>query len=322
MINVYDLVVVGGGPCGIAAVVEAKVNGIKNVLLLEKGDNHSQTIRHFYKDKKRVDKEYKGMESETKGSVAFEAGTKESTLDHFDSLLDNDKIDTAFNCEVEKVEKKDANSPFYITTPTAGYRANNVIIAVGKMGKPNKPNYKLPPSLSRVINYDLNNASWEENVIVIGGGNSAAEYALELSYANKTTLCYRKPKFTRLNETNMKLLDEAVKEKRIILKMNTDIESIENESGKVKVNYTNSQSELFDRAIFAIGGSTPVELLKKCGVALDENNQAILNENLRTPTEGLYVGGDIATKNGGSIVVALNHAHIIIQDIIKNNKNK
>ena len=62
MTDVYDLVVIGGGPCGIASVVEAKRNGLARVLLLEKGDNHSQTIRQFYKDKKRVDKEYKGMD--------------------------------------------------------------------------------------------------------------------------------------------------------------------------------------------------------------------------------------------------------------------
>ena len=51
MIDVYDLAVIGGGPCGIASVVEAKRNGLAHVLLLEKGDNHSQTIRQFYKDK-------------------------------------------------------------------------------------------------------------------------------------------------------------------------------------------------------------------------------------------------------------------------------
>ena len=45
MIDVYDLAVIGGGPCGIASVVEAKRNGLAHVLLLEKGDNHSQTIR-------------------------------------------------------------------------------------------------------------------------------------------------------------------------------------------------------------------------------------------------------------------------------------
>ncbi len=52
MENIYDVVVIGGGPFGIATVVEAKYNGFKNVLLLEKGDNHSQTIRKFYKREK------------------------------------------------------------------------------------------------------------------------------------------------------------------------------------------------------------------------------------------------------------------------------
>ena len=88
MSDIYDIAVIGGGPCGLAAIVEAKTHGVERVILLEKGDNHSQTIRQFYKDNKRVDKEYKGMESETKGNVGFEAGTKESVLNYFDTLLD------------------------------------------------------------------------------------------------------------------------------------------------------------------------------------------------------------------------------------------
>ena len=83
----YDIVVIGGGPCGIATVVEAKKGGLLRILLLEKGDNHSQTIRKFYKDGKRVDKEYKGLDSNTKGNIEFFDGTKESTLNYFDKLL-------------------------------------------------------------------------------------------------------------------------------------------------------------------------------------------------------------------------------------------
>ena len=105
MANIYDLIVVGGGPCGIASVVEAKRNGLSNVLLLEKGDNHSQTIRKFYKDNKRVDKEYKGQDSTIHGLVSFEDGTKESTLDYFDKLLDSENIEAFFNSEVESVKK-------------------------------------------------------------------------------------------------------------------------------------------------------------------------------------------------------------------------
>jgi thioredoxin reductase (NADPH) len=141
MQQIYDMVIIGGGPGGIGAAVEAKVLGLNRILMIEKGDNHSQTIRKFYKDNKRVDKDYKGQVTELAGNVDFKDGTKESTLNYFDELLDNDEIDTAFNSEVEKI-KKDGDL-FQVITSSAGYVSKNVIIAIGTMGKPNKPNFHL-----------------------------------------------------------------------------------------------------------------------------------------------------------------------------------
>lgn len=311
---VYDLVVIGGGPCGIGAVVEAKANGLKNVLLLEKGDNHSQTIRKFYKDNKRVDKSYKGQDSTIHGVVAFDDGTKESTLDYFDKLLDNHEIDTAFNTEVESIKKED-NGIFHITTSVAGYGAKNVMISIGKMGRPNKPSYKIPPSLNLVVNFNVDSCSSNEKIIVVGGGNSAAEYAVDLSEANEVTLNYRKDKFTRLNDINEAAVMALSGAGNLNLKLGVDIEELENESGKVKVKFTDGTSEIYDRAIYAIGGSTPVDFLQKCGVALDSDKDPIVNENYESSIKGLYIGGDIVLKNGGSIVLALNHAHKVIQSI-------
>lgn len=315
MVKVYDLIVVGGGPCGIASVVEAKVNGIKNVLLLEKGDNHSQTIRQFYKDKKRVDKEYKGMASETTGNVGFEAGTKESVLNYFDQLLDDNAFDVVFKSEVEKIEKKD--EAFHITTATAQYLAKNVIIAIGKMGKPNKPEYKIPPSITQRVNFNLDKCGVNEKVLVVGGGNSAAEYALSLCYTNIVTLCYRKDKFTRLNSINEDSVMHETKHGNIILRMGVDIESLENENGKVLVKFKDDSELVYDRVIYAIGGTTPVDFLKKCNISLDESGIPFVDEECQTPIKGMYVGGDLITKSGGSIVVALNHAHAMIKNIIK-----
>ena len=261
MINVYDVVVIGGGPCGIAAVVEAKRKGVAKVLLLEKGDNHSQTIRQFYKDKKRVDKEYKGMDSETKGTISFETGTKESVLDYFDSLLDHGDIDIYFNSEVEKVEKKD-DGLFCITTASAGFVARNVIISIGRMGKPNKPSYKIPPSITQRVNFNLDKCSVNEKVLVVGGGNSAAEYALSLCKTNTVTLCYRKESFTRLNEINEEDIKKEARNGDIILRLGLDIEALENESGKVLVKFTNGMELVYDRIIYAIGGTSPVDFLK------------------------------------------------------------
>jgi thioredoxin reductase (NADPH) len=314
MQRIYDLIVIGGGPGGISAIVEAKVLGLKDIMLIEKGDNHSQTIRKFYKDNKRVDKDYKGQVIELEGNISFKDGTKESTLDYFDSLLDNDQIDTAFNSEVESIEKH--GELFRITTSSSGYQAKNVVVAIGKMGKPNKPDYKIPPSLKQVVNFNLDKCSHGEKILVVGGGNSAAEYALELSKTNTVTLNYRRDSFSRLNDINEQQLWEANGQERLRLRLGMDITELENASGHVKVYFTDGYYTIYDRVVYAIGGTTPVDFLKKCGIVLDENNQPIFDENYETKVKGLYLSGDIAVNSGGSIAIALNHSYRIVEHIL------
>lgn len=314
MQQVYDMIIIGGGPGGIGAAVESKVLGLESILMIEKGDNHSQTIRKFYKDNKRVDKDYKGQEVELEGNVDFKDGTKESTLNYFDALLDNDEIDTAFNSEVEKI-KKDGDI-FQVITTKAGYASKNIIIAIGTMGKPNKPSYKIPPSIKDRVNFNLDKCSSGEKLLLVGGGNSAAEYAIELSKTNIVTLNYRRDKFTRLNEINEEKLYEYDGQEKIRLRLGVDIESLENKDGLVKVNYTSGHHTIYDRVIYAIGGTTPIDFLRNCGVTFDENKKPIFDENFETQREGLYLAGDIAVRSGGSIAIALNHAHHIVSHIL------
>ncbi|MCK5907038.1 MAG: NAD(P)-binding domain-containing protein, partial [Flavobacteriales bacterium] len=147
---IYDLIVVGGGPGGIASVVEASIFGLKNILFIEKGENHSQTIRKYYKDSKRVDKIYNKQEVVLKGNVEFFDGTKETTLDYFEELLDNDSITSVYNSEVDRVVKED--DVFTVVTPSEEYQGKNVIVTIGRMGKPNKPPYKIPMSIKKNVN--------------------------------------------------------------------------------------------------------------------------------------------------------------------------
>lgn len=309
MEKIYNIAIIGAGPAGIGTAIESFIFGIKDILLIEKAENHSTTIRTFYKDNKRVDKDWMGQKVECEGRIIFMDGTKETTLDLFDKLLDRHKIDTLFKTEVEKVEK---NSGIFniFTADNNMYKAKNVVIAIGKMGKPNKPDYKIPPSIKQFVNFNLDRCNKNEKILVVGGGNSAAEYAYFLADTNDVTLNYRREKFTRLNPENEKIVNEYAKKGRLNLKLGTDIKSLDSSHGKPKVNFTDDTSETFDRIIYAIGGTTPTEFLKKCGIEVNRGKVEV-DENFQTKTSGLFAAGDIVTETGGSIAIALNHGYKI-----------
>jgi thioredoxin reductase (NADPH) len=314
MNDIYDLIIIGGGPGGIGAVVEAKVLGLGKVMLIEKMDNHSHTIRKFYKDKKRVDKDWQGQAVELEGNIEFIDGTKESTLDYFDTLLDDNLIDSIFNCEVYKVEKSD--ELFAVDTCNGLFYSKNVIVSIGRMGKPNKPSYKIPASLRSQVGYNLDKCSNGEKVLVVGGGDSAVEYACELSDTNEVTLNYRRNDLSRPNPTNQEMIQEYAEDERVRLKLGIDIVGVESKHGELCINFADGTHELYDRAVYAIGGTTPKDFLKACGITLDERGEPIFDENYESESKGLYIAGDIAFASGGSIAIALNHGYRIVKHIL------
>lgn len=319
MKKLYDMAIIGGGPGGVGAAVESVLLGFENIVLIEKGDNHSQTIRKFYKDNKRVDKDWKGQTVELLGKVEFVDGTKESTIDFFDKLIDSHEIDTMFNTEVEKVINN--GHSFEISTSSGKIDAKYVIVAIGKMGKPNKPNYDLPTTLKQKINFNLDNCSEHEKILVVGGGNSAVEYAYELAILNDVTLSYRKNEFARANPENIEILEKYRQEDKLKVWLNSNILSIEDASGSPKVNFEDGSSTTYDRIIFAIGGTTPKGFLQCCGISLDEKGEPIFDENFETSSKGMFVAGDIAVASGGSIAIALNHAYKILTHINNSKAN-
>ena len=314
--KIYDIVIIGGGPGGVGSAIEASAHNIGEILLIEKTENHSNTIRKFYKDNKRVDKDYKGQVTTLQGNVEFFDGTKETTLDYFNDLLDTEKIDSIFNTEVEKIIRNKQTDLLEIHTSKGIIQTKNTIIAIGKMGKPNKPDYKLPPSIKTQINFNLDKCSSNEKILIVGAGHSAAEYAYDLADLNNNiTLVYRKAEFSRLNETNENILKKYAGEERLRLRMNTDIISLENEDGKVRVEFNDGYSVVYDRIIYAIGGTIPVDFLKSCGVEVNEDEEPIFDEHHETSAKDIYVAGDIAFKSGGSIAIALNHGYHIVNNI-------
>lgn len=313
MKDIYDIAIIGAGPAGIATSCEAVILGLEKIIVFEKGSNHSETIRKYFKDNKPVDKDWKGIKVDIKGNINFEGGTKESTLDLFEDSLQKNLIEAQFYTEVSEVKRVENYFEVFLTN-NKSYYAYNVVIAIGKMGKPNMPSYKIPPTIKKQINHSISECKGNEDVLVVGGGDSACEYAYFICEDNNVLFSYRQEEITRAHPNNVKNLMESAKEGKLNVKLGVDIEKVEDNNGRIKVFFKDDTTQEFDRIIYALGGVTPKEFLQNCSVKLDEKSEIILDEKNKN-SAGLYVAGDIAGSIGGSIALALNHGYNIITDL-------
>ncbi len=312
MDHTYQLAIIGAGPAGIATAVESYALGIRDIVLLEKDENHNATIRKFYKESKRVDKDWKGQKVELDGTIYFVDGTKESTLDFFDQLLDHESLELRTHTEVQKISRNDDG--FEIFVAGGSIRARYVVVTIGRMGKPNKPDYKIPPSIRDQVHFTLDGCSQGEKVMVVGGGDSAIEYAVELCERNDVTICYRRGTFRRANPTNQADIEDAISKGKVRPLLNTEITELESESGQVKVIFADGEFERFDRIVYAIGGTTPSGFLQSSKIR-EEDGKPVHDENYETNIPGLFVAGDITQESGGSIALGLNHGYAIANHI-------
>ena len=309
MQRVYELAIVGAGPAGIAAAVEGYMQGIKDIILLEKDENHNSTIRKYYKDNKRVDVAWKGQEVELDGNIYFIDGTKETTLDFFDEILKKHAIELQTHVEVTGIEKEDDH--FTISMAGKTIKAKYVVVTIGRMGKPNKPSYKIPPAIRKKVNYTTDECGSGEKILVVGGGDSAVEYAVDLSEKNDVAICYRRETFRRANPTNQQNIANAIMHDEVRPILGVNIDGLEaTEDGRIKVLFNEKEPEIYDRVIYAIGGTTPSAFLASSGIK-EEDGKPVHDENYETNIKGLFVAGDITQESGGSIALGLNHGYAI-----------
>ena len=83
MYAVYDLIIIGAGPGGIALASEACASGIdqSQVLVLEKGATHNSAIRQLYPDQRLTTANYKGFDAQCEGLLCVSDMTKFETSD-------------------------------------------------------------------------------------------------------------------------------------------------------------------------------------------------------------------------------------------------
>ncbi len=256
----FDVVIVGAGPTGLAAALEAKKRGF-STCLLEK-QRPLETIRNFPAGK-HVYAEPAGMA--TLGGLWLEDATKEELLQRWGASLD--ELDVQTGKEVTGVARVGRGLEVRLADGQTVSGAR-VVLAVGRMGNPRQlgvPGEELDCVYSALLNPGK---YADRDLVVIGGGNSAAEAAIALVGRNRVTLVHRDTGFPRLNKDNRRKLETAERAGQLRVLLQAQVASFE--PGQVVVVVDDHEERLTaDAAFVLIGTQPPLAFLKKLGVRLE-----------------------------------------------------
>jgi thioredoxin reductase (NADPH) len=268
----YDVAIVGAGPAGLSASLTALQHGLRYITL-EQGEIAS-TIRQYPRQKFLMSEP---IEIPLYGNLYVGDGTKESLLAIWESIISNTGVQIRANEKVEQVRRNSAG--FHISTDRGDHHARYVVLATGKRGTPRRlgvPGEDLPKVSYKLIEAD---DYVDNDILVIGGGDSAIEAALALSRSgkNRVTLSYRGESFQRARKRNCEHLERARDEGRLQILLQSDVQTITHDG--VELSHVGRPLTLPNNFTFVLIGGEPAEaFLRKVGVQ-------IVEKSLSTPRE-------------------------------------
>lgn len=317
----YDMIIIGAGPAGISMASEARAAGIsaENLLILEKAGEHSFSIKKYYPDNKLVTANYKGFEAVCTGVMCLIDSSKNETLSYLDRTISENAINVRYEETVFKIHKEPSEQRFTITTDRGSYDTTVVVIAIGILGKPNKPEYRIPASLRERVLYDVTTTDVAgRSILVVGGGDSASEYCQYLvQKGNRVALSYRRHDFSRMNDINSQSILALAERGQVEILFGSNIRGVTDASGNPSVEFAGPGpgTRVFDYVLYALGGTTPRNFLRTIGIEFN-GEEPYVKEAHETNVSGMFLIGDLsAGTKGGSIIWAFNSANTAMRRI-------
>lgn len=260
----YDLVIVGAGPSGIAASLAAEEAKLRYVTI-EQEDSLGGTTYHYPRNKLVMTVP---MNLPLIGEVKIREVSKEQLMEIWQEVLTKVKPEIHFSERMEEILVE--SEGFTIRTNRNSYRAANLLLAIGRRGTPRKlgaPGEDHPKVVYRLIEAEQYRGM---HVLVVGGGDSALEAALDIAAqpGTETTLSYRGKAFDRVKPKNRQRLEAAVAEKQLHLRLESTVKEITPD--KVILKCLEGNVELANEAIIVCaGGELPTPMLKKIGIKVE-----------------------------------------------------
>ncbi|MCL6574093.1 MAG: YpdA family putative bacillithiol disulfide reductase [Bacillus sp. (in: Bacteria)] len=316
---IEDIIIIGGGPCGLAAAIALKDSG-KNPLIIEKGNivnsiYHYPTHQTFFSTSEKLEigevpfitDSYKPKRNQALVYYREVARRKQLRINAFEKVIKVSVQDKLFQVETDKFT----------------YYSRYVVIATGYYDQPNilsVPGEELP----KVFHYFKEaHPFFDKDVCVIGGKNSSVDAALELVQAGaRVTVLYRGSEYSpSIKPWILPEFESLVRVGTILMEFNATVKEITNN----QVFYLKDGEEkgISNDFVFAMIGYHPdQQLLKSMGVRIDEHSgRPLFNpDSFETNIEGIYIAGVIAAGNNANEIFIENgrfHGGQIARSIIK-----
>jgi len=261
--EMHDVLIVGAGPAGFAATLAAQEHKLKYLTLEQ--DSLGGTVYNFPRGKVVMTAP---ANLPIVGKVKIRETSKEALLHMWQRIEKQTAIHIQYQEKVEHIEK--APHGFTVITNRGQYRAQNILLAIGRRGTPRK--LGVPGEDQAKVVYRLIDPEqyMNQKVLVVGGGDSALEAALSIAEQPGTdvTLSYRSGSFSRAKEKNRQRIEQADKAGKIRVLLNSNVTQIAADAVTLKVG---EQSTILpnDAVIVNAGGILPTAFLKETGIEVE-----------------------------------------------------
>lgn len=261
--DALDVLIVGAGPAGLAASLAAQKMGLSYQTVEQ--DSLGGAVFQYPRGKLVMTAP---VELPLIGKVHFRNTSKEELLKFWTQACTGNDLKIRYQERLESMEKRDGI--FYIRTSKQQYVAATVLLAIGRRGTPRKldvPGEELPKVVYRLIDPEQYRG---QQVIVVGGGDSALEAAASIAELGDTTvyLSYRGAAFQRAKARNRQRVDDASAAGQLNVLLNSQIQEIR--ADEVLLSHSGKNLRLRnDSVIVSAGGILPNDFLKSVGIHVE-----------------------------------------------------
>src|SRR5690625_1229752 len=295
--KLYDVVIIGGGPGALNAGLYAKRNNLSVLIISETsgGQLLNTNIIDNY--------------------LGYFNISGEKLNNNFENHLDYFDVKRLYNVSVNKLNKEN-NLFISELSNNQQIKSKTVILATG--GNPRKLNIKGEKEFEgNGISYCVicDGAFYNnKDVLVVGGGNSALEAAIDLSNNAKSVHILQNLNNFTAEKT---LVDKILNNKKITYTFNANIIEFTGENALNKVIYKeNDQLKMkYVDGVFIQIGIIPNSKLVKDLVNLNKFNEVVTNNEQKTSLEGLYAIGDVTSFKYKQVIMAASQGAVAALNI-------